>query len=351
MRRSGLRVVSLFSGAGGLDIAFCETGVVADLFSTDSHSVFLETVSTNVPKHFPYITHQHLVADARQLSGRAIQSTTGGSIDIVFGGPPCDDFTSFGLKRGMAGDKGPIVFDFARLVGELVPKAFLFENVPNLQSMCRDGFTDFLSRLRNEGYVVDHTILAACDFGAPTVRQRLFVVGLHESLRSPVFEFPHRTHGDKEDRSLFGKGNALRPFVTVGQALAGLPDVKSLEAQSFLNHTGRSHRPSTIKHIQTVPQGVAVSRSYRYRPALDGLSRSLTAGLDNSTKSYLHPIYHREMSVREYARLHGFPDSWYFCGTHHNGIKQVANAVPVPLGRAIALALTTCLVKTLGDGV
>ena len=326
-----------------MDIAFCETGRIAELLSTDSHPVFLQTVVNNLPKHFPTVLHSHLVADARKLTGTEICAAFPRPIDLVIGGPPCDDFTSFGLKRGMDGEKGPIIFEYSRLIGELKPRAFVFENVPNLQTMCSEGFAQLLNRLSGHGYSVAHQTLAACDFGAPTVRQRLFVVGFRSGVGASSFAFPVRTHGPIGESDLFSSSSASLPFVSVGEALAGLPDVKSPQAKLYLNHTGRFHRPKTIEHMMTVPQGVAISKSYRYRPALSGLSRSLTAGLDNSTKSYLHPIYHREMSVREYARLHVFPDTWNFAGTHHNGIKQVANAVPIPLGRVIA----TSVVKSL----
>jgi|GEM_PF-2030703 len=338
---TGLKVVSLFAGAGGLDIAFCETGHVAELLSTDSHPVFLQTIINNLPKHFPNVRHSHLVADARKLTGTEIRGVTPGPFDLVIGGPPCDDFTSFGLKRGMGGEKGPIILEYARLIGELKPRAFLFENVPNLQKMCSEGFAELLERLSGHGYSITHQILAACDFGAPTVRQRLFVVGFKTEAAVSAFEFPSKTHGEAGESNLLGSVTATFPFVTVGDVLCDLPDVKSPEADRYLNHTGRIHRPKTIEHMMTIPQGVAVSKSYRYRPPLNGLSRSLTAGLDNSTKSYIHPILHREMSVREYARIHGFSDTWGFSGTRDNGIKQVANAVPIQLGRQIAAAIVT----------
>lgn len=341
-----LNVVSLFAGAGGLDFAFCETGYVGKLFSTDSHPTFLQTVKNNVATHFPKLRHSHLVADARTLSGAEIQECVGAPVDLVIGGPPCDDFTSFGLKRGMGGEKGPIIFEFARLVQELKPKAFLFENVPNLRAMCKGGFDELVTRLCESGYRVDFKILAACDYGAPTVRQRLFVVGFAEDSIGKAFHFPESTHGKNSSEDLFSGEGKLHPYATVGQVLAGLPNVKTPDGEKFLNHTGRHHRPETIQHMMSVAPGTAVSKSFRYRPSLEGQSRSLTAGLDSSTKSYLHPVYHREMSVREYARIHGFPDSWEFSGTHHNGIKQVANAVPIQLGMALAIELTKALSAT-----
>jgi site-specific DNA-cytosine methylase len=125
----------------------------------------------------------------------------------------------------------------------------------------------------------------------------------------------------------------------VEDVLKDLPDVKTAAATHFLNHTGRTHRLSTIEHLKTVPIGKKINQSFRYRAPWQGLCQSLTAGMDNSTKSFIHPHYDREMSVREYARLHHFPDTWAFSGTHHNGIKQVANSVPIPLGGAVLLAV------------
>jgi DNA (cytosine-5)-methyltransferase 1 len=245
----------------------------------------------------------------------------------------------------MAGQKSAMIFDFSRLVQELRPRAFLFENVPNLRAMCVDGFNELIKRLTAAGYSLTYGSLAACDFGSPTTRRRLFVVGFANCNAETSFVFPRPTHGSKNQGDLFDAKCTLKLNITVGSVLAGLPDVKTSEAKAFLNHTGRHHRPETIKHMMTVAPGTSIAKSFRYRPALNGLSRSLTAGVDHSTKSYLHPVFHREMSVREYARLHGFPDTWDFAGTHHNGIKQVANAVPIPLGKAIAASIIECLLK------
>jgi DNA (cytosine-5)-methyltransferase 1 len=337
-KTGGLKVVSLFAGAGGLDIVFCETGLVAELFSTDSHPVFLRTTINNLPKHFPTVHHSHLVADARTLNGDKIQEFILPPVDLVIGGPPCDNFTCFGKRQGLSGHKGPLIFEFARLVSELRPLCFVFENVPNLQRQFKGALEQLLALFQNAGYDHFHQcVLSAAEYGSPTQRERLFVIGFRDLRFAHSFRFPRRTHGRAFGDLLDGT-DGLKPFMNVGAALAGLPDVGAADGP-FLNHTGRSHRPETVAHMKTVPQGVAVSKSFRYRAPWDGLCRSLTAGVDHSTKSYLHPRYHREMSVREYARLHGFPDTWHFCGNHHNGIKQVANAVPIELGRAVAKAI------------
>lgn len=340
----GLTVVSLFAGAGGLDLAACQTGLVADLISSDANATFLSTTEANVAKHFPQVRHSAKCVDARALNGDELRRLALGKIDVVMGGPPCDDFTTFGRKRGASGPKAPLVFEFLRIVRELAPAGFLFENVPNLVRSSRQLFDDLILELALSGYEIGWRVIRASDFGAPTMRERLFVLGTKHGYGPPIF--PVATHLDSSSGQDMLLGGQLIPCPTVRDVLGGLPDVGTVEQTGFRNHTGRTHRPHTVEHMKTVPRGVAVRQSYRYRAPWDGLCRSLTAGVDDSTKSYIHPEYHREMSVREYARIHGFPDSWEFSGTHHNGIKQVANAVPVPLGGAVLAAL----LKTVHSG-
>ena len=340
-----LTVVSLFAGAGGLDIGVCRTKKVGRLFSTDSHKVFLQTIVENMPTHFPKVRHSHLVADAIDLTGPMIRKSLGTiNVDLVIGGPPCDDFTSTGRKRGAQGDKAPLIFQFARLVGELQPRAFLFENVPNLKKMCGRALDALNKQFKSYNYWLRESILDASAYGVPSIRKRIFIAGFKDIDAANLFQFPEPLYvGPSKQQTLFVGARVPPTLVTVGQVLRDLPDVTCPGAKKFLNHTGRMHRPETIEHLKTVPQGVAVRKSYRYRAPWDALCRSLTAGVDDATKSYIHPIYDREMSVREYARIHGFPDSWAFSGNHHNGIKQVANAVPVLLSSAVLRSVVTAL--------
>jgi len=342
-----IKALSLFAGAGGLDIALCDSAKVDKLVSTDSHDIFSSTVKHNIPIHYRPLRHHSITSDVRELSTSQITKILGNRVDLVMGGPPCDDFTKTGLRKGMCGVKGPLIFEFVKLIGKLAPKAFLFENVPNLTTDWKNVFDELITELQKSGYFLKWKILAACDYGAPTIRKRLFLVGFREEKMIQALQFPSPTHGENSKQAnLFEQKETIEPFVTVANVLKDLPDVKTKEAKTFNNHTGRNHKAQTINHMKKVPQGKAIRESYRYRAPWEGLCRSLIAGLDSSTKSYLHPIYHREMSVREYARLHGFPDSWVFSGSHHNGIKQVANSVPIPLGRAVIESiinvLTTC---------
>jgi len=353
LHKKKLNVVSLFSGAGGLDFAACKTGFVNKLFSSDSNEIFLQTTINNLAEYFPDVKHQHLLVDVKELNGDTISRTLGSTdIDLLIGGPPCDDFTPAGKKRGMLGNKAPLIFHFARIVSEIKPSAFLFENVPNLQKMCGTAFNRLLKMFEDAGYFIQSKILESRSYGVPSIRKRLFVVGYRSQELAGKFCFPHPTHGENEREAkqlkLFKIADNLHNYVTVKDVLQDLPDVTESKAALYRNHCARNHRPATIEHLKTIPQGVAVSKSYRYRAPWEGLSRSLTAGLDNSAKAYIHPCRHREMTVREYARIHGFPDDWEFAGRLDSGLKQVANAVPIPLGSAVMTALCSILVMDEG---
>ena len=104
-----VRIVSLFAGAGGLEIAACRTGLVESIVSTDSNATFLSTVEKNMPTHFPEVRHSSIVADVRKLKGANLREMLGCQPDIVMGGPPCDDYTQFGKRRGFSGEKGPLI--------------------------------------------------------------------------------------------------------------------------------------------------------------------------------------------------------------------------------------------------
>lgn len=339
--REKLNVISLFAGAGGLDISICSTGSVRKILSTDANNVFLDTTSTNLNKHFPDVLHEVFAADARKLNGSLLIDRLGSSPDLLMGGPPCDDFTHCGLRRGMDGSKGPLIYEFLRIVGEARPRAFLFENVPNLAQQFKNVFSHFLKVAEEIGYSVKWKLLHAPDFGAPTSRKRVFVVGWSEQSNCDEYCFPEATHFCIENNSVLS--NSLKPYVTVGDVLGDLPDVNESTSHHFNNHVARVHRKKTIELIKTVQPAVRFRKSYRYRAPWDGLCQSLTAGSDNSTKAYIHPVFHREMTVREYARIHCFPDSWIFAGTLNNGIKQVANSVPVPLGNAVLKSIVKIL--------
>jgi len=206
------KVLSLFSGAGGLDLGFSNAKSgryrweITDAVEFDSDSC--KTLRTNNQGHAR--VHEQ---DIRNFEVAAQTETP----DAVIGGPPCQAFSQAGLQKGTADQRGQMVHEFIRCVSEALPKCFLMENVSNLKSI--DGgklLAGIISDFERIGYKVSHSVLNAADFGAAQFRKRLIIVGFRKELVSKRFSMPLPTHSVDPE---FG----LQPHLTVGEALKGLP--------------------------------------------------------------------------------------------------------------------------------
>lgn len=201
------KAVSLFSGAGGMDLGFSESCSVVSANEYDP--VFCETLRRN-------LKNTHVVeGNISKLSG--LELARGKKIDIVFGGPPCQAFSAAGKQKGLNDPRGSMIEQYVRLVRELKPEVFVLENVPNLKAI--DGgrvLAHTLALIDQAGYAAEWYILNAADYGAPQARRRLFILGRKKKYRDPLGK-PLPTHSDQP--SIFG----LKPYVTVADALQGLP--------------------------------------------------------------------------------------------------------------------------------
>lgn len=203
-----LSAVSLFSGAGGMDLGF------QDFFSVKASNEFVPVFSETLRRNFP---RTHVVnADISTLSGGDLRPD--GGVDVVFGGPPCQPFSAAGKQRGVEDPRGTLVREYLRMVAELDPAYFVMENVPGLVSNANGGALRYIKEHAAEiGYTTEHYILSATDYGTPQMRKRLFVIGRKDSTE-PEFGRPNPTHaapGGQEDL-------LLAPCATVGDAFAGL---------------------------------------------------------------------------------------------------------------------------------
>lgn len=224
-----LKAVSLFSGAGGLDIGFRRARFDI-LLSIDSDPNCIATLRMNGHRN----VWQADLSDARTVTPRKILERCGlkrGELDVVFGGPPCQSFSNPGRRRGLNDERGQLVRHFCRLVAGLRPRMFLFENVAGiLNRNMRDALAlieselSLRGRLKSQGYEMALGLLNAAEFGVPQLRQRAFVVGWR---RPGVFYFPPATH------YLPGQGRASnkRRYRTVNDAFRGLP---SPEGPTFI---------------------------------------------------------------------------------------------------------------------
>jgi DNA (cytosine-5)-methyltransferase 1 len=336
------------------------------------------------------------IAAGLDRHGRAVEQTAG-AVDVVFGGPPCQGFSSIG-KRLIDDERNKLVFHFFRVVSQLRPRYFAMENVPG---MTRGGHAGILDQLIGEfeavGYrtVDPYRVLNAADYGVPQDRKRLFLIGARED--QPLPEYPSATVRPVPKRAggiVRLSDDVLPDGPSVWDAIGDLPDLdRFLElAQSdavrlkardlrrmarnaseyakrlrgviddphdrsyprkwnptMLTSSARTiHTQASIDRFiaTTVGETEPISRFYRLDP--QGLCNTLRAGSGSERGAFtsprpIHPKLPRVLSVREAARLHSFPDWFRFHETKWHGFRQIGNAVAPLVGRAVAAQLVEAM--------
>ena len=346
-----LSVVSLFAGAGGLDLGLESTRAFRSVACIDSDEDCINTLKTNKLRGLTSHAHDFL-RDAtivkRDLTKAAIalRGVTREPVDVVVGGPPCQAFSVLGKRRGTEDSRGGLVFSFMDAVAYLRPRAFVFENVPGFMSIDQGRtFAGVLQRAEVMGYECWWGKLCAADYGDPTIRTRFFLIGVIDP-QVPL-QAPPATHGlrndtlsseqDAQSSVEGGSPQQVLPYQTVSGALAGLenpgPDRPTLNA-----HVAINHRRSTVERFSRLRPGERDVARRRNRLRLDSPALTLFAGGIKGKKqarTHIHPVFPRELTPRECARLHSFPDYWEFQGAYDIALTQVANSVPLNLGAAM----------------
>ena len=331
-----LELLSLFSGAGGLDHGFESTGHFVTKVCIESEPIFCRTLKANQEEGY-FKSAKILNLDLRSLkpSDFLRQNRTIGTPAGIIGGPPCETFSIRGKKLGLSDPKGALIFSFMEWVLAIKPAFFLMENVPPLATLNGgETIAALAEQASRAGYAVSFSILNAADFGAPTKRRRLFLVGI---LGGPLFAWPEATHF--ETPFPFSK----QPYVTVGDALKGLPEPSWNEPGEPQGHLGVRHTAAVIARFAVLKQGQEDRVRKRTRLHLGRPSQTLVAGNLQGIRSHIHPTEPRELTNRESARLHGFDDSFVFKGGHAAMGKQIANSVPIALARAMGNAIAAHL--------
>ena len=352
-----LNAVSVFSGAMGLDLGFELAGFDVR-FACDIMPAACDTIRTNRPS-LPLVQGDVSSVRGKEILARA--GLKGPDLDLLIGGPPCQAFSTAGRRRGLDdADKGPLIFEYLRLLGELRPRAFVMENVKGLLSAPKtyhrmppgnNGrriagvhgvlLEEFLAGVRALGYSCEHRLLNAADYGVPQVRNRVFFVGFRDG-RAP--SFPKATHSAEG-------GRGLHRWNTLGSVIRPLKD-----DGSFRN----KFSPRKLKYLRMVPEGgnwrhlpEAVQREsmgraffakggrtgYWRRLAFDQPCPTLLTEPQNASTSLCHPKLDRPLTVREYARVQTFPDDWKICGGGMEQYRMMGNAVPVLLAAHVAGAV------------
>ena len=306
-----MKIVSLFSGAGGLDLGFKMAGHTI-IWANDLYSDAVETYKINLGNHI-YCKDVFTVEESEVPD-----------CDIIIGGVPCQGFSVANTKRNVNDERNQLYKQLIRIIDAKQPKFFLAENVKGIFSLAKGQVLKMiLNDFTNLGYKVKAQILNAVDYGVPQLRQRVFIIGVRNDL-SFEYQFPLKTN-------CVNGSNGLPKWVSVGEALAVLPNPD--EPNDIPNHDYSKYKlrfNGYIGHRTIDPM----------KPAPTVTAR----GDDKGGVVVLHhPNNQRRMSCRELATVQSFPIDYAFSGTRSSVYRQIGNAVPPLLACAVAKQFNSCM--------
>ncbi len=332
--------LSIFSGAGGLDLGLERAGLKPISFC-EIESEFCESLEANQgwthsDGHTYFANAPILNADIREVSTNELL-VGNSSIDVVVGGAPCQAFSSSGKQLSILDPRGALVDEFVRVIDEAKPKMFLFENVRGIvTSRDKAGkpggvITGLIERFEDAGYSARACLLNSADYGSYQRRVRCFVIGSKHGLAPEVPAFTHTKNGDlllPKWRSLkeflrihadSDKNNFVFPTEALGEQLENLPNGSGLKSK------GRKE--------PTRPGGHWGYRQGTFISDLELPARTVTG---SSSQDWVRWENHlRRLTIKEVALLQGFPSDWIFKGTKSGRFKQIGNAVPAVFGEKI----------------
>lgn len=297
-------VVSLFSGAGGLDLGFVQAGHRI-VWANDIYSDAVATYKRNIGTH---IVEKDI---------KDIPSTDIPDCDIVIGGFPCQGFSVANTKRNTDDKRNVLYKELLRVIRDKQPKFFLAENVKGILSLDKGKVFEMIMRdFSSLNYQVQFRLLNAANYGVPQTRERVIIVGVRNDI-DYTFEYPTQTH-TKDGTDGYSK------WVSVADAIDMLPDPDM--PNSVLNHTYSKYK--------LVFNGYLGHR--RIDPSKP--SPTITARGDNKGGVVIHPHPNglRRMTCREVALLQSFPLNFEFIGNNSSIYRQIGNAVPVRLAFCVA---------------
>ncbi len=299
-----MKVVSLFSGAGGLDLGFIRAGHEI-VWANDLYADAVKTYKHNIGGHI-------VERDIRDILSEEIPDC-----DIVIGGFPCQGFSVANVKRNTSDERNTLYKELIRVINDKRPMFFVAENVKGILSLGKGGVFKMIMRdFSNLGYKVKYKLLNAADYGVPQTRQRVIIVGVREDVEFE-YVYPEPTHSkDGTD----GK----RKWVAIGEALSVFPDPD--EYNDVINHTYSKYKLNINGYI-----GHRLLDPLKPAP-------TVTARGDNRGGVVIlpHPNGRRRMTCRELATVQSFPENYFFHGTNSSVYRQIGNAVPVQLAFHIA---------------
>ncbi len=346
------RVIDLFSGVGGLSYGFANDKNFEIVMANE----ILPDIACAYSLNHPAVKMYN--CDIKEFGINNLKQDFGikkGDIDLIIGGPPCQAYSTVG-KRLLNDPRGKLFQEYYRVLKEVEPKVFLFENVKGLLSMQKgELLKNIISLFESLNYKVQYKVLNSANYGVPQIRERIIIIGT--KLNAPYI-FPKATHSNTNN--LFDSN--LKPYVTLAEAISDLPFIKSGE-ESFeyatkpqnhfqklarknapdklLDHNAPNNNEKLILLMKLLPDGGTPKDLPQELRPKSGFKNTycrlwwnrptptITRNLSTPSSSRcIHPKAPRPLTTREGARIQCFPDSYIFYGSRSSKNLQIGNAVP-----------------------
>lgn len=326
-----VKVVSLFSGCGGMDLGFrggfaflgkkYERNPFDIVFANDIFSAALKVYEHN-------FGHKAIEQSITDIDLENIPNA-----DVVIGGFPCQDFSLAGKREGLSSERGRLYQHMIRVIRHCKAKMFVAENVDGIRTsknkeLDTTALDIILQDFEDAGYVVQYKVLHAADFGVPQTRKRVIIVGVRKDIYSDIY-YPKATHQEN---------SAINPWVTAKEAIDDLWD--KIDEPGILNHSIKDYSKAKFypgKKMQGNNRISADKPSCTIRAEhhgnIEAHYRTLNKKDENDMSGW------RRLSIRECARIQSFPDDFNFVVAASSAYKMIGNAVPPVLGWHIARAV------------
>lgn len=274
-------------------------------------------------------------------------------VDVIIGGPPCQGFSQKGKRLSLNDPRNFLFQQYVRFVAEFKPKYFVLENVPGIITTSNGYFKDqIVDAFNNLGYTVNYGVLSAVDFGVPQDRHRAVFIGylggkkidlpkpngMHTTIQEAIYDLPFIASGEGTEVADYDK-----------QPMSAYQKMMRKGSDKLHNHTATAHSKLALERLALIPKGAgkevlptehrtkSIYSGTWSRMIEDGVSVTITTRFDTpSSGRFTHPILDRCVTTREAARIQSFPDTFIFYGTKTIQMKEVGNAVPPLLAKAIA---------------
>ena len=346
-----IKALSFFTGAMGLDIGLKRAGIDV-ILACESEKFIRETIKLNNPK-------LKVLEDINLYTPEQIKKAAGlkknEKVDLIVGGPPCQAFSTAGKRLSINENRGVVFIKFLEIIKKLKPTYFVIENVRGLLSVPlkhvphrkrkgklklreeKGGTLKFILDYLNKcGYKVSFNLYNSANFGTPQVRERIVIVG-NKKEKLPYLSPTHSEHGNYGLKSWNTFKSAVKGLHNINHDFVKFPEYR-------IRYYKKIKEGQNWKSLPVSLQKEALGNSYFAGGGKTGFLRRLGWNKPSPTlvtdptmpaTDLAHPELNRPLSIQEYKRVQEFPDDWKLSGSLRNQYKQIGNAVPVSLGKAI----------------